>query len=204
VIARALNDPLMTDPDLASRNEANAAVGFVDSTALPVFAGNGEAAQAAREAMRLELLESGPLAELPPATSASGTSPLGPQSAPSELLAAVGAPAACAARLSEDFALAADLPPPASLPPRAMVVQAGGAQTPGCALTIIRYLTPATLEDVLEYHYNRARRAGLAPLRFAQPGDAIAGQAEGGERIAVHPRAAANGLTGVTLVYRDR
>ena len=88
-----------------------------------------------------------------------------------ELLGAVGAPGACAGALKEDFALAASLPPAAMIPPRAMVVQAGGSQARGCALRILRYLTPAAPEDVLQYHHVRASRAGFAPTSgsFSEP-----------------------------------
>lgn len=202
VIARALNDPLMTDPDLASRNEANAAIGFVDSHALPVLAGNTQEAQAAREAMRIALLEGGPMAELPPAGLGKGGPALGPASAPADLLAAVGAPSACTASLREDFLLAADLPAPAAIPPRGMVVQAGGSDAPGCGLRIVRYLTAAPRSDVLQYHHATAIRAGLVVTRHAVPGESLAGRGESGERLAVHVREAPNRLTGVTLVYR--
>ncbi len=202
VIARALHDPLMSDPDLASRNEANAAIGFADSAALPVLAGSSEAAAAAREAMRIELLESGTLPDLPPASSLPGGAVLGPMSGAEDLLAAVGAPGTCAEGLKEDFALAASLPPAAAIPPRAMVVQAGASDAKGCTLRIIRYLTPAAPEDVLQYHHVRAARAGLAPTRHAAPGDSIAATGKGAERLTVSLRKAANGLTGVTLVYR--
>lgn len=202
VIARALHDPLMSDPDLASRNEAAAAIGFADSAALPVLAGSSETAAAAREAMRIELLESGALPDLPPASKARGPALLGPMSGPLELLAAVGAPGTCARGLTEDFALAANLPPAAAIPPRAMVVQAGASKAKGCALRIVRYLTPAAPEVVLQYHHVRARRAGLAPTRHAAPGDSIAATGKGVERLTVSLRKAANGLTGVTLVYR--
>ena len=203
VIARALRDPLMSDPDLASRNEAASAIGFADSAALPVLGGSSTAAEAAREAMRIELLEGGTLPELPAATKASGPAVLGPASAAGELLAAVGAPGNCAEGMKEDFALAAKLPPAAAIPPRAMVVQAGGSDAKGCGLRIIRYLTPAASADVLQYHHVRADRAGLAPRRHAAPGESIVGQGKGTERIVVSLRKAANGLTGVTLVYRS-
>ena len=202
VIARALHDPLMSDPDLASRNEAAAAIGFADSAALPVLKGSSAAADAAREAMRIELLESGKLPDLPPATQAPGPAPLGPMTGAQALLGAVGAPAPCAAGLKEDFALAATLAPAAAIPPRAMVVQAGASDAKGCALRIIRYLTPAAPEDVLQYHHVRAGRAGLAPTRHAAPGDSIAARGKGNERLVVSLRKAANGMTGVTLVYR--
>jgi len=82
VIARALHDPLMSDPDLASLNEANAAIGFPDSAALPVLAASSEDAQAAREALRLELLASGPIPDLPPVSEGPGGPPLGPAAPP--------------------------------------------------------------------------------------------------------------------------
>lgn len=202
VIARALHDPLMSDPDLASRNEANAAIGFIDSHALPVLRASRADTQAAREALRLELLEAGPIPVLPQAQGSGGGKVLGPMTGPAELLAAVGAPANCAARLTEDFALAAILPRAAGLPPRAMVVQAGGADGAGCRLRIVRYNTAAPREDVLQYHFVRSMRAGLRPTRHDTPGDSIAGAGKEGERIAVHVRSAPHGLTGVTLVYR--
>jgi hypothetical protein len=203
VVARALHDPLMSDPDLASRNEAAAAIGFADSAALPVLAGSSEDAAAAREAMRIELLESGALPDLPPATKVPGGAVLGPMSGAADLLEAVGAPGTCAKRLKEDFALAAKLPPAALIPPRAMVVQAGASDAKGCGLWIVRYLTPAASEVVLQYHYVRAGRAGLKSVRHAAPGDSLAASGKGAERLAVHVRKAANGLTGVTLIYRS-
>jgi len=198
VIARALGDPLMSDPDLATRNEANAAVGFAGSAALPVLPASSADARAAREALRLELLESGPIPDLPAAQGGDGRA-LGPMSGAADLLAAVGAPGSCAARLSEDFALAASLPPAAALPPRGMVQQAGGSDAPGCRIRIVRYLTAAPREDVLQYHHARALRAGL---RSQREGDAITAVGKGAQRLAAHVRAAPHGLTGVTLVFR--
>lgn len=202
VVARALHDPLLTDPDLASRNAANAAIGFVDSAALPVLKPGPDEARKMVEAMRIELLEGGPLPELPAPQPGEGGAGLGPMSGPSELLTVVAAPETCAGRLREDFALAASLPAAAAIPPRAMVVQAGGADAQGCALRIVRYATAAPVDDVLQYHYTRAVRAGLSVKRFAAPAPSMSAEAAGGERLAVHLRQTPQGLTGVTLVYR--
>jgi len=204
VIARALHDPLMTDPDLASRNEANAAIGFPDSNALPVIAASPEDALSAREALRLELMEAGLIPVLPAAPESDDSTPspppLGPMTRSADLIAAVGAPAACAAKLREDFAIAANLPAPAAIPQGGMVVQAGGADVAGCALRIIRYQSAAPAEDVLHYHYACAVRSGLTAKRLGAT--VIAASGKGGERLTVHVRDAAHGLTGVTLVYR--
>ena len=56
-------------------------------------------------------------------------------------------------------------------------------------------------EDVLQYHYTEALRGGLRVLRYAEPEDIIAATGEGGETLLVHIRPAANGLTGVLLIY---
>lgn len=202
VIARALNDPLMSDPDLASRNEANAAIGYADSSALPVLTATSEAAQAARDAARLELLESGSIPELPqPRNTARGTA-LGPMASAADLIAALGAPQSCTARLKQDFAFSADLPAPASIMPKGMVVQAGGADSAACRIRIVRYQTPAAPDDVLQYHYTRAVRAGLRAARHNAPEDIIAAAGKRGEALVVHVRAGANGLSGVDLLYR--
>ena len=206
VIARALNDPLMSDPDLASRNEANAALGFPDSHALPVIAARGADASAAREAQRMALLADGPIPNLPrPRERKEGEAALkalGPMASAGDLLEAVGAPATCAARLREDFALAASLPPPAALPPEARVMQAGGADGKGCGLRIIRYTTAAAPEDVLQYHYTKARRAGLRAARYAEPEAILRARGKNGAALTIQARPALHGLTGVDLIYR--
>jgi hypothetical protein len=201
LVAAALHDPLMSDPDLSARNEANAVLGFAGDTALPLIPATPAAAQAAREAGRLELLEDGDIPALPPPVS--GRGPLASSGAGArEGLAALGAPEACLDALTEDFRWAAALPRAAAIMPHGMVVQAGGAAKPGCELRIIRYQTPARPEDLLQYHYVRASRAGLAAQRFAAGGETIAGRGANGERLVAMVGQAASGLTTVTLLYR--
>ena len=203
VMARALHDPLMSDPDLASRNEANAAIGFADSSALPVIDGTIAEAQRARDAARLELLEEGAIPELPEPREGARGRPLGPMASAADLLAALDAPAHCAGKLREDFALAASLPKPAQIMPMGMVMQAAGADRAGCRIRIIRYATAAAPEDVLQYHFTRAARAGLKPARYAAPEDIIAGEGKDGSALVVHVRPGAHGLTSVDLLYNS-
>lgn len=211
-MARALHAPLMSDPDLSSRNEANALIGFADSAALPVLPATSEAAAAARDAARLELLEGGPLPELPAAAAAPPAGPpLPPQPATSAkaLLAALGSDPRCASALKPDFALAADPPAAAAIMPHGMAIEAAGASTGGCALRILRYRTPAVPEDVLQYHYVRQLRAGLAPSRAEAPAAIIGAGPKGAERavVLVYPgtaKGAKPGLTTVTILHRAR
>lgn len=202
VMARALHDPLMSDPDLASRNEANAAIGFVDSSALPVLDGSRDQAQAVREAARLELLDDGEIPELPKPRREPHGKALGPMASAAERLAALGAPQACAARLKDDFGFAANLPRPAAIMPMGMVVQSAGAKSAGCRIRIIRYATAADSDDVLQYHYTRARRGGFKLARYAEPEAMIAGKRADGAVLVVQVRSGLHGLNIVDLLYQ--
>ena len=201
VIARALHDPLMSDPDLAARNQANALIGFTDETALPFLAATPEAARAAREAGRLELLEGGAIPPLP--VPAAAVPDLPRANAPAgELLDALGAPQACAAKLSQDFAWAAKLPPVAAIMPQAMVMQAGGADVAPCRLRIVRYQTAASAQDILQYHHTRALRAGLTSAYRAEAPAGIVARGAGGAALVVTVRATHGGLTAVEVLSR--
>jgi hypothetical protein len=202
VMARALHDPLMSDPDLASRNEANAAIGFADSSALPVLDATTEQAQVARDAARLELLADGEILELPELRPESRREAIGPMASAAERLAALGAPSTCAALLKDDFGLAANLPQPAMIMPMGMVVQSAGANSAGCRVRIIRYATAADRDDVLQYHYTRARRGGFKPARYAKPEAIIAGKRADGAALVVQVRPGVHGLNTVDLLYR--
>lgn len=201
LVAAALHDPLMSDPDLSARNEANAMLGFAADAALPLVPASPEAAQAAREAGRLELLAEGGMPPLPAPVPARIALPA-PGGSALEGLAAVGAPEVCIAALEEGFGWSTSLPQVAAIMPHGMVVQAGGSTRPGCGLRLVRYHTAAPPEDVLQYHYVRAGRAGLEPQRHAGKGDAISGQAASGEALLAIVHKAASGLTAVDLYYR--
>jgi hypothetical protein len=201
LVAAALHDPLMSDPDLSARNEANAVLGFAADTALPLVPATPEAAQAAREAGRLELLADGGMPPLPTPVAASAALPA-PGASARDGLAAIGAPDRCIAGLQEGFGWAVNLPQAAAIIPQGMVVQAGGSDGTGCGLRVIRYHTAAPPEDVLQYHYVRAGRAGLQPQRHADKGESISGRGPSGEAVLVTLRKATSGLTAVDLYYR--
>ncbi|MEQ8410889.1 MAG: hypothetical protein RIB52_04980 [Erythrobacter sp.] len=200
LVARALNDPLMIDPDLAHRNGANAAVTVPVSHALPPPRRSEEAALAAREAARLELLEEGRVPDLPAADSAKGPAGLAAARTAPAMLAAAGASDACAGRLAEGFAFAADLPRAARIMPHGMVQQAAGGTSGGCEARVIRYLTPAAGEDVLHYHFTRAARAGLSPDLFERPEGSVTARGEAGNLV-VAVRAGPGGMSAVDLIW---
>ena len=203
LVARALNDPIMTDPDLVHRNQAFAALTIRHDHALPPLIATSDNAEAAREAARRELLETGAIAELPVASGASGGEALAPGMTAQDIIKATGAPSACSAVIEEGIVWAARMPEPASVMPHGMTMQAAGADTSGCTIRIVRYITPVDVEDALSYHNTRAERAGMTVQRLRDP-EAILDAERGSQHLKVYARPGLNGTSAVDLVYWRR
>lgn len=202
-LARALNDPLMVDPDLAYRSEANAAITLGYDHALPSFKGSEEAASRARETARLALLEEGPIPDLPLAQSEPGPASLAEEFGVGAMLEAVNAPPACRADVKGSFALAAAMPDIAAIMPHGMVRVAAAVDRPDCTLRLVRYVTPAALEDALQYHHTVAVRAGLEPRYFAQPEASLIVDRRG-TYLQIYARKTSGNLTAVDVITWSR
>lgn len=201
VMARALYDPLMSDPDLARRSEANAAIAYADHRALPTLPASPNERQRARDAIRDALLTGGAIPPLSPVIAGSGGRALGGAATIADMLAALNAPEACRAAANPGFDWAAKLASPALIAPLGMVEEAAGSDAAACRLRAVRYLTPAPLEDALIYHDILAQRAGLSIERRDTPEAALAGTGKQGEALRVHLRTLASGMTAVDLVF---
>ncbi|MGB3469845.1 MAG: hypothetical protein WBA51_03365 [Erythrobacter sp.] len=202
-IARALNDPLMVDPDLSYRNEANAAITIGYDHALPSFKGSDEAASRARETARLELLEDGPILDLPSPQSKPGPASLSQAYGVQALLGAVEAPMECRKDITGSFTYAASMPDIARVMPHGMVRLAAAVDQPECKLRIVRYVTPVAADDALQYHYTMAERAGLSPAYYSEPEKSLIGERRG-TQLQVFARAASGDLTAVDVVTWTR
>lgn len=200
LLARALTDPLMVDPDLAYRNEANAALTIRYDHPLPPLRRTDEFAELARNAAQNELLINGDIVELPFPSADSGLQDFGALKVAAELLEAAGGPVACASRLQEGLAWAGKMPGPSAIMPHGMVQQAAGTDGNGCSVRVVRYLTPASIDDALQYHFNRADRARLRPVVFEGPRKALVGDGRI-EQLVVQARPGPGGLSAIDLVY---
>ncbi|MEE4155469.1 MAG: hypothetical protein V2I27_15025 [Erythrobacter sp.] len=203
LVARALNDPLMVDPDLSHRNEANAAITISHDHALPSFRGDDASASAAREEARLELLEEGPMEELPAPERGEGLASLAEVWDVEGVLAALRVPAGCQKPIAGSFAFAAEMPAPARIMPHGMVRVAARAGSGACSLQLVRYTTPAAIEDVLQYHFSLAQRAGFS-LRYHEAPEAIVRGKLGSATLEVHARPGSGNLTHVDLAHWRR
>ncbi|TRD10521.1 hypothetical protein FGU71_00670 [Erythrobacter insulae] len=200
LMARALNDPLMVDPDLAYRNEANAAVTVRYDHALPPLVATDELANQAREAARVELLNDGPIPELPFAFDGDAPGNFADLTDAGALLLAAGGPDPCAAALISGLRWAADMPGPSSIMPHGLVQQAAGVSDAKCTARVVRYVTPVDIGDVMQYHFTLADRARLRPIIYETPESSMIGDGRT-EQLVVHVRPGPGGMSAVDLIY---
>lgn len=201
LVARALADPLMSDPDLAYRNEANSAITLRFDHLLPPLAASDEATERARNAVRVELLKGGPIPEIPAAFAAgNGPKSFAAIATADVMLREAGGPIRCAKSLSEGLVFAADMPASAAIIPHGMTQQAAGADATGCSVRIVRYLAPVGGSEVIEWHYTLAERARLRPVIYGEAEMALVGEGRK-ETLVVQARPGPGGLTAVDLVH---
>ncbi|MHA7818934.1 MAG: hypothetical protein ACX930_04730 [Erythrobacter sp.] len=197
-LARALHDPLMVDPDLAWRTEANAVVAFRDGHPLPPIEAREDAADRAREAARLELLEDGQIPPLPE-LSGSGVSLAGLTTA-GEMVEAVGGRADCVGEMDSDLQWATKMPSTSSIMPHGMVSQAAGVDSGTCVLRVVRYLTPVGIEDVLEYHFTKVDRARFDIALHRSPEAQLVAERRD-QKFSVNVREGPGEMTAVDVVH---
>jgi hypothetical protein len=200
LLARALHDPLMVDPDLAWRNEANAAIAFRDGHPLPPFEANEFSRERAREASRIELLSNGPVPDLPAAQAGAGEPSLAGLATAPDIIRAVGSRTDCIDRVDGRLGWSAQMPPASAIMPHGMVQQAAGVDVDNCVIRVVRYLTPVSPEDALEYHFTKADRARFRIERFAEPEAQLRAERRD-EQLSVHVRSGPGGLTAVDVVH---
>jgi hypothetical protein len=203
IVAATLNDPLMIDPDLVHRSDANALLSIRYDHALPPHGSTTESAEAARDAASRELLETGAIEDLPLASTQAAGEALALGMTATEVMKASGAPNRCLGQVKEGLVWAARLPDAARVMPHGMVMQAAGAQTERCKMRIIRYVTPVGVEDALRYHFNRANRAGMTANRYSAPEDILKAE-RGSEHFQVYVRPGPGGTSAVDLIYWRR
>lgn len=202
LIEQALGDHLMVDPDLASQNEANAAltVGY-DSSIPPPLTGPEQRAKA-QAASRTLLLDGGKIVDLPMPNKDEDWPQLAGAFTAAERAARIEFAESCAERLNYSAVWAARLPDYAIIVPHGAIVEAAGNPDRPCNIRSVTYLTDLPVEDVMQFHYNLAARAGLAPLYSEGKENAVHGTSGEGS-LAVHARPRGGFQTEVDIVTRQ-
>lgn len=168
-VAQALNDPLMTDPDLSLGNEGAAALTVQSDFSLPVLpATSEEIAQAKAEAADI-VGGADKLVPLPGPRAS--TAPLAIDAGPADRLAARLGPTACRDKLQSSAIWAARLPAAMPIYPRAHTLDAAGSDAKGCKVRTVAFSTPVPRDEVLAFYVARAKALGARGPGLTSAGD---------------------------------
>lgn len=200
---QALNDELMTDPDLAGRNEANAALSGTGNSAIPNIDKSPRAIEAARRRAAELVGGRSKLASAPAAKA------LGDNAAPSAAMVAAARTAVapggenCGDKVNYTSAWAAKLPAAFPVYPRGNTQEAAGTDEGDCALRVVSFLTPVALDEVLAFYNTRARSAGFTVEHVTSAGDNVLSGTKGKSAYVVYARRLPEGITEIDLVTTD-
>lgn len=197
---QALNDELMTDPDLANRNEAGAALSGTGNDAIPEIDKSTKAIEAATS-RATELV--GGTANMKPAPAARKLAASAPDS--KAMVAAAQAAvspggANCAESVKYASAWAAKLPAAFPVYPRGNTLEAAGTDEGDCALRIVSFLTPVALEDVLAFYASRASAAGFAVEHVVKDGSNVLSATKRNSALVVYAKRLPSQVTQIDLV----
>jgi hypothetical protein len=199
-VSDALADPIMTDPDLVSQNGAYSAVavsGPVSSALPPIDRGNA-AIGAARDAAT-DLL-GGKVPAAPAPASADVAAYREAVTAAQMASAAKAADPGCIRSMEYTARWAAVLPAPLQVYPRGAVEEAAGTDAAGCAVRVVHFKTPVTLDDVLAFHYARLRAAGYPVEHVAKGVDHVLRGRKGATGYVIYIRQTEDGLTAADII----
>ncbi|WP_379547450.1 hypothetical protein ACFCW2_00850 [Qipengyuania sp. DSG2-2] len=191
IAVQAVNDQIMTDPDLSARNEANAALTTSTDHSIPPVVGTREAISSAQqEALELikgtgaipalpDDIEEGDALNVEAGIGLQGMAALTPEFAP------------CAGGLGYTARWAAEWPAIMPIYPRANLRESAGNTAGGCALRSASLLTPVAYKDVAAFYLEKARTEGLrASIRQLGPAYVVSAAGRGVEaRVYIAPTA---------------
>jgi hypothetical protein len=197
---QALNEDLMTDPDLAGSNEANAALSGSSDGALPTIDSSPEAIAAARE-MAGKLVGGTDQIKTVPTPSALASTDTGTP-AMRQAAQAVIEPGGknCGEMVEMSNSWSAKLPETFPIYPRGGTMEAAGTDEGECALRVVTFRSPVPLNDVLSFYHTRAVSNGYTSEHVRSGGDNILSGTKGKSAYVVYGRRMPSGLTEIDLI----
>lgn len=194
----ALEDQIMTDPDLAGQSGGAASVGGTNVD-LPPEQRGPEAIAAAKQ--QAERIAGGALKSAPQPANGNVAS-LVEQAATAAQVAEASRAAStdCSAKAQYSMNWATMLPTALQVYPRAAVQEAAGTDNDGCRLRVVSFVTPVQPGDVIDFYYTQVTRAGYGAQHRMDGRDHVLGGDKAGSAYLIYARTLDNGLTEVDLI----
>mgnify|MGYP001279789481 CR=1 FL=1 len=194
----ALDDQVMTDPELSGQRGAAAAADRA-VIELPPEQRSPEAIAGAREDAKKK---AGGSLDSAPQANDGGSASLVEGAATAAQVAQQSRAAAtdCTAKVRYSANWANRLPEPLSVYPRGAVQEAAGTDADGCMMSVVNFVPPVEVKDVIDFYYTRVRKAGFSADYRTEGGDHVLGGTNAGKAYVLFARKLDNGLTEVDIV----
>ncbi len=199
-IARALNDQLMSDPDLVSINEANAALTRSSDHSVPADVDTPEAIREAQDRAVVLLGGTRSVPDLPEAELLEAEDSESPLVMLEDVAQAVGAAGACMKDVRYASEWAARTPAPFPVFPRGIVIEAFGLDNSGCSLRAVRFRSAVPGNDIARFYLGRAKKAGYSAEYAANETDWQVSGNKGSARFLVRSRPSIMGHQEIDLI----
>lgn len=199
---KALNDNLMTDPDLAGSNEANAALSGTGNAAIPEIDTSSRAIEAARDRAaqmvggRDELVNPGEPNRIDGAQETTATM----RAAAKTMQGSDD----CFANVEYTTAWAAKLPAEFPVYPRGNTVEAAGSDRADCAVRVVTFRTPVPLNEVMAFYYTRAQGAGYSAEYVVAGKEHVLSGTKGKSAFTIYGRQPSAKVTEIDLTTSKR
>ncbi|WP_404479855.1 hypothetical protein [Novosphingobium sp. BL-52-GroH] len=197
-LSGALGDQIMVDPEMSGEQGAAVAPNGGQITIPPQDRTPEAIAAAKKQAAQLV----GGTLKAAPAPAPGGANALAQSAATAAQVAAESkaASADCSAKVQYSNTWAAKLPAEIPVYPRGAVQEAAGIDGNGCALRVVNFATPVSVDDVVSFYYTKAAAAGYGAEHKLDGSDHVLGGRKGGKAYVVYARKLDSGLTEVDLV----
>lgn len=182
MLTAALDDPIMSDLDLAQQNQANSAITVAGvSGSLPPMAESPDHIARARSDLERLMGAPGRIFDAPPPQTVTGV--LGKAYSATAAMRVAGGTIGkpdCASQLEYSAIWAARMPPAFPIYPRAETQEAAGTDAGGCRVRAVTYRTPVPTGEIVDFHYTLGRRAGMEVALVEEGGQQrLSGNADG-------------------------
>ncbi len=180
VAVQAVNDQIMTDPDLSSRNEANAALTSSTDNTTPPVVGTREAIDAAR--MQAVELLGDTVPELGKVAAAEADETIPPSAAIGlqDMAALTQTYRPCAAGMGYTANWAVNWSSALPIYPLSNLREGAGNTSGGCSLRAVSVITPVARDEVSAFYSAKARKEGMVvSIEAIGPAHRITAQGRG-------------------------
>jgi len=161
VAVQAVNDQIMTDPDLSSRNEANAALTSSTDNTTPPVVGTRESIDAARS-QAVELLgKAVPVLPEPKEGDAGEAIPASAVIGLQDMASLTNTFSPCAAGMGYSAQWAVEWPVVLPIYPRSNLREGAGNTRGECDLRASSVITPVPRDEVSAFYLAKARKEGM-------------------------------------------